>query len=41
MSYLGGIILHFRGILVQPGRADYDLIIPFRGEGPLPESAPS
>ena len=40
MSYLGGVISHFAGILVQPGRADYDILISFRGQSPPPESAP-
>ena len=29
MSYLRGVVSYFRGIVVQPGIADYDLIIPF------------
>ena len=37
-SYPGGVVSHFRGILVQPSGADYDLIIQFRGQGPPPES---
>ena len=41
MSYPRGAISYFRGILVQPGGADYDLIVPFRGQGPPSESAPS
>ena len=39
MSYLGGVISHFGGILAQPGRADYDVFISFRGQSPPPESA--
>ena len=40
MSYLGGAISHFRGLVVQPGRADYDIFISFRGQGPPLESTP-
>ena len=40
MSYLGGVISHFGGILVQSGRADYDFLISFRGQGPPLKSAP-
>ena len=33
-------ISQFRGLLVQPGRADYDVLISLRGQGPPPEFAP-
>ena len=32
MRYFGGVISHFGGILVQPGRADYDVLISFLGQ---------
>ena len=31
---------YFRGLLVQPIRADYDILVPLRGQGPPPEFAP-
>ena len=40
-SYLRGVISHFGGILVQPGRADYDVLISFRGQSPPPKCSPS
>ena len=36
-GHLGGPIPHIRGLLVQPIKAYYDILVPLRGQGPSKE----